>query len=99
MTLSKELLTKIIKKVNGDPDSAADLIKSAESIQERIEDRRKKMARIQREADTEINQLMGEKICSHEFIRTYTDPSGGSDRTCQCMICYEYIYETKVRFT
>jgi hypothetical protein len=89
MTLSRELLVKVIGSVRGDPEKSAALIKDLESIRVKMENRKRKIEEIKKDADSKIKKLMGEIICTHEFTKVSYDPSGGSDIEETCLVCGE----------
>lgn len=98
MGLSQDLIIQIIKTIP-DPDLAAKQIKDYERIQDLILGRKDKIRQIRNKAHKEIEELMAEKICHHEFTRRCQDPSGGSDNEVECAICGENISHRAVRFT
>jgi hypothetical protein len=98
MGLPKEVIAHAIRS-SPSPDKAAELIEKYESRREKVAARRRRAQSIRDRAEKEIEAIMQMDICQHEIRKTHGDPSGGSDRSEECLICGEFLSEKQVRFT
>ena len=96
--LSKELVVHVLKN-HPDPDLAAELLDHYASLRRRAYERVLMVSAIKKRAAKEIQELCDEVICKHEITKTHGDPSGGSDRYEECLICGEEVPGKPVRFT
>lgn len=98
MSLPVEIITYAIRSTES-PEKAAELIHKYEDIRNRVEARKKEVTETMSNAKKKAESLMKEQLCQHEVIKRLRDPSGGSDREEQCLICGEYLYQKEPRFT
>jgi hypothetical protein len=98
MGLPRELVLRVIQMADS-PEDAANLLQEYECRRERVSHRDKKVEGIKKNAALKVAELMAEEICHHEITKCHSDPSGGSDRSEECLICGDWICDKLVRFT
>lgn len=98
MGLNKAVLAHAIH-ISVSPEAAASLIIEWEHARVAVRDRNQKCAKILSEARAQVDTLMKQELCGHQITETHGDPSGGTDRDYQCLICGESVSYEYGRFT
>lgn len=69
------------------PEDCATMLLQFAAAQKAVIARDAQIAKIQRDAAAAVHELLGQRLCDHEVVKTAADPSGGRDRQYLCLIC------------
>ena len=90
MDLHEKIMLAVLNMQLSSEDTVAKF-RAISGVKAAVAKRRHQIERIRNDAEKKIKALEDQKLCTHEFIETHGDPSGGSDSEDWCLVCGECV--------